>query len=977
MVDENTYFNLKTFFFYFFVDLECHFVFLHLTLKFDRSMQTNQPLGKDVIHLNNITYNNSAQPRHKSDHLLPTPSQVENTHLASPFDGNINKSRSLHEPLITTSIRSDEQYHLNEHHTKQPTFTASERLNFEMTINEVKHRETWNKRNNWLGSKIDARGVSKWIICFCIGVFTGCCMFVVCICIDALVGTNLKWAQDGLKQSFFQGFIRFLGLNCLFALISGSMVSFIAPSAAGSGIPDVKGWLNGSAIPGLFTMKTLLAKLVGIVFSVSAKFIIGKEGPMVHAGSAFASGIALGGPGSFNVKHRKAYSFRNDADRRDLISCGAAAGVAAAFGAPIGGMLFALEEVASFWSPNLTWRVFFTAAVSNLTLTVLLGCYDGECGTASKATLIDFGRSHSKVLGWYNWKECFFFIAMGAIGGLIGAAFNQINVQICLLRKKYVHTRVLRLSEVLLMAIITTTLLMATPLLLPCKKIPSWDKGTLDTFAPSMTPNTTCFDVATGVSGRYTCDDGYYNPLSSLLLQSSEDVIKGLFMFDSKCWDDVTLWLAAFIYFVLAVTTYGVSIPSGLFIPLILIGSNVGHAFGSHWNTWFNDDFDVGTYALIGASAVLGGSTRMTISLTAIILEITNDIYFLMPIQMTIMVSKWVGDQLNSALYDAHVLLKDIQYLEPKISSFVPSYICAEDIMRPFVTTLPSVIDLKSLLHILNDSTNHHQAFPVMDMRKKSVRWLASYGWNQQEGNYIGMILRNHIYIMLHRQCYSELNDPIFKHHAPPILKLCDLTDRTWKKIKRISPDDFGVSPSELAQRYIDLTPYMFLSPAAVHRNTSVLQLYNQFRGIGLRHLVVIGNTRQIVGMITTHELNEQNLEHAVHRVHSHFEGKTESEQDELFEQRMSFLKGYAKELTTTGNQWLLEEHDTPNAHGRTININADMSMPIVVSDDDRKMDMSLDQSIHDSPLDTQPDVVDEDIEDAQAIDSEPPVSDD
>ncbi len=102
---------------------------------------------------------------------------------------------------------------------------------------------------------------------------------------------------------------------------------------------------------------------------------------------------------------------------------------------------------------------------------------------------------------------------------------------------------------------------------------------------------------------------------------------------------------------------------------MILIGANFGHLLGRYFNSfsWDRvDNFDVGTYSLLGAAAMLGGTTRMTISLTVILVEITNDIYYLLPIMLTVLLSKWVGDRFNSALYDAHVGLKSIPYLATK-----------------------------------------------------------------------------------------------------------------------------------------------------------------------------------------------------------------------------------------------------------------------------------------------------------------------
>lgn len=60
--------------------------------------------------------------------------------------------------------------------------------------------------------------------------------------------------------------------------------------------------------------------------------------------------------------------FRNPKDKRDFVTAGAAVGIATAFGAPIGGLLFVFEEVASFWQHELGWQIFFACMVAVLSL---------------------------------------------------------------------------------------------------------------------------------------------------------------------------------------------------------------------------------------------------------------------------------------------------------------------------------------------------------------------------------------------------------------------------------------------------------------------------------------------------------------------------------------------------------------------------------------------------------------------------------
>lgn len=66
------------------------------------------------------------------------------------------------------------------------------------------------------------------------------------------------------------------------------------PIAGGSGIPEIKCYLNGIKIPHVVRVKTLIAKVLGIFFSVSSGLAVGKEGPMVHTGSIVAAGLSQG-----------------------------------------------------------------------------------------------------------------------------------------------------------------------------------------------------------------------------------------------------------------------------------------------------------------------------------------------------------------------------------------------------------------------------------------------------------------------------------------------------------------------------------------------------------------------------------------------------------------------------------------------------------------------------------------------------------
>lgn len=84
--------------------------------------------------------------------------------------------------------------------------------------------------------------------------------------------------------------------------------------------------------------------------------------------------------------------------RRNFISAGAAAGVASAFGAPVGGLLFSMEEVSSFWTTTLSWQIFFCCMVSTFTTDLFNSAltrfsYTGDFGYFKKERYILFSVS--------------------------------------------------------------------------------------------------------------------------------------------------------------------------------------------------------------------------------------------------------------------------------------------------------------------------------------------------------------------------------------------------------------------------------------------------------------------------------------------------------------------------------------------------------------------------------------------------------
>ena len=205
----------------------------------------------------------------------------------------------------------------------------------------------------------------------------------------------------------------FLGL-----LIIGIAVGFLTesePMIKGSGIPQVEGQVMG--IFHICWWKVLLKKIFGGVLAIGAGLSLGREGPSIQLGAAVGEGL------SKTLR-------RDETEQKYLLTCGASAGLAAAFNAPLAGMMFALEEV----HKNFSLSVLLSALTSAVTADAVSKLFFGL------KPVFDFGEISALPLVCYIALP-FFGILLGAGGWLYNKvllAFQKMYRKITFIKRPFV-----------------------------------------------------------------------------------------------------------------------------------------------------------------------------------------------------------------------------------------------------------------------------------------------------------------------------------------------------------------------------------------------------------------------------------------------------------------------------------------------------------------------------------------------------------
>ncbi|SAK43201.1 Cl-channel, voltage gated [Caballeronia pedi] len=177
------------------------------------------------------------------------------------------------------------------------------------------------------------------------------------------------------------------------------------PGSEGSGIPQVIATLHDKRDlgPRLLTLRILVGKIFVSFLSILGGFTIGREGPTIHVGAALMYSLRRFYPARLR-------SIRGGALERKLALAGAAAGLSAAFNAPLAGVVFAIEELTRS----------FEARTSGVLITAII--FAGIVSLALQGNYVYFGTI-DLVGSHFPDSLALAVILVGAITGVAGGIF--------------------------------------------------------------------------------------------------------------------------------------------------------------------------------------------------------------------------------------------------------------------------------------------------------------------------------------------------------------------------------------------------------------------------------------------------------------------------------------------------------------------------------------------------------------------------
>ncbi len=367
--------------------------------------------------------------------------------------------------------------------------------------------------------------------------------------------------------------------------IAGYLIKNIAPAAKGSGVSQIMGFLRHKKVP--MNIKVGLVKLISGIIAIGSGFPLGPEGPSVQMGGSVAWQMAkwLKAPTSF---------------RRVIVAAGGGAGIAAVFSAPLGGFVYAIEELLNSARPVVLLLVIITTFIADSSADIIQAL-----GLDPKAGGFDFN------LGFLIQKEYdpsvfflpvdfIYLVLLGIIIGIFAELYSRFVLLMQNLGKKWYKNKF-----VLKMSICGLIL------------------GSIYAFLPSTFHN--------------------LDQLQKIIAEQNTSIGIAL--------------LAVLVLFITTGLAAASGAPGGLFYPMLTLGGSIGLIMGS----WVEiaTGHAPSTYIFAGMGAFIAGCSRTPITAMFLAFALTKNLLIMKPVLISCIASFLIARAFNEeSIYERQIQIE-------------------------------------------------------------------------------------------------------------------------------------------------------------------------------------------------------------------------------------------------------------------------------------------------------------------------------
>ena len=423
---------------------------------------------------------------------------------------------------------------------------------------------------------------------------------------DSCRNKLVEFANRGFGQAL---------LAALIMLVLALLVTFLLrkePEATGSGIPQVEAELMGRK--DMNWLRVLVTKILGCALSIGGGLALGREGPSIQIGAMVGKGFA-------RSRHRVL------TEERYLMSCGAGAGLSAAFGAPLAGTIFCLEELYHNFASEVLLSTMAAATTADFVTAYIIGL----------DPVFGFQINHSLPLRHY-WAA----VLLGIILGLFGCLYNR-----TIARMQDIFDRIAAWANGLVgrvMSGIGTSSLGLNGRGDGRENSRGLNGRQLDEKTGMMKHPwdvRTFAKVLVGMAICYVCFFVYPVTLGSGNNLVGE-IAQGQFTLRA-------LAILLVVKFVFSTASFGTTAPGGIFLPLLVLGALTGGVFSETLEALTGlDGKYVEAFVVLAMAGYFAAIVHAPVTGVVLITEMTGDFRTLLPMVLVSLIAYVVSERLGT-----------------------------------------------------------------------------------------------------------------------------------------------------------------------------------------------------------------------------------------------------------------------------------------------------------------------------------------